>query len=434
MSDLRIDTQVLTLNTEGFQQALLDSAVSALREGAVLELVDGVRTYHVSEMYRFSAKGNLARIEVLERDIADLQRRYSRARTNASDVEDEDPDVASDFRADALAHKRTIRTRKAEIDALRDTEEVVKIEPFSAEGTYIARALSNLAVLPHSVHYSVAEAFARIITNVRLVEITGRTATFEWWLRLPITGGTARLGPIRFTVNHKTPRSRLAPSAISRLLDTLGHEGTYADHTIERLRVLGRHELELRGIGPLAAKTLSMCPITEVIDIFIDRLTDKKVKPFNAGFRRLIEDTYLDPAYTWMTSFYAADCYTRQLVMDTIGAAGGTMAAEELGEALAARVPPGSPLVQHYTVLRDQRRPSGRVLPASVVNDTDHRVLKTSRLSLVTCRHCGSSVDFAVNVPEISDMMLCTSCWKMPRVADSPVFPKSYEMLRARTP
>jgi hypothetical protein len=420
------DSPILTLNTQRFRQGLYDSAIAGIREGAVLERVDGLRAFHVNSRHEFHAYGSSARRAGLERDIAAARRAAARARANASEVEDEDEETAGDFRADAVRSTRKARALQAELDSLDTAAEASEVGPLECDGSYIARALANLAHLPLAVDSETRDAVLRIVTDLTIVHRTSRSVTFEWWLRFPVRGGVARLGPLRFNMTHRTPAHRSLPTHADRFLERVRPGIAVAKLKPRQLQAQARHVMKGAGIGEQAALTASNCTIPEVLDALAAFVLGEEAEP--GSYAAHVVATYTDPTFSWTPSTYAQDCLTRQRVINAVVDAPNPVTPRHLHRQL-------QPLNRDAidAVMRHQRRPGGRTIVPTVDNPSTSNIPARDQVSLVECMHCGERATIAIATPEIPDRLLCRNCMRMPRIDTSPVFPASYLSLKVDT-
>lgn len=416
---------IVSLRVADLRTLLYDSALKGIEEGAALEMVDGLRSYHVNERSRFHADGLAARRTRHEQAITAARASADRARENANEVTDVDADTRKAFLADAVRATQLVKRLTTELEALRVEETQGRSGPFSCDGDYIARGLANLLHLPGLVTAEMNNAIKLIVSDLRITAHTSRHISFEWWLRFPVPGGVARLGPLTFSMAHDTPLFRRLQSQQVRFLDAVDAAagGPGGNARLEKYAALARMRRTLvdHGFNAAAAQSASICPIPELVDVLIAHVTGSPYEG-DAGYAAHILDIYQDPDFTWVRT-YAQSCTTRQLILDAIVAGGG----RATPRTVAAAVGRTRSTIAALTRIQLSR---GRGIPATVPNDTTRTWPIDEPLLLVECMHCGAGADFAVSTPETPDLLLCTHCMRMPRVGSSPVFPSGYLLLR----
>lgn len=439
---------VVSLKTGLLREALYESALRGIEEGAALELVDGLRTFHINDRTRFHADAGAARRQRLSEQIASANATAKQARANANAVTD--PDLVAGFLDDAKEATAHARRLAADVERLKTEETEGTSGPYECDGTYVANAIANLAALPVTVDQSLNEAAKLIVSDLRITDQTSRTIDIEWWLRFPAPGGVARLGPLTFSLPHRTPLHRRLPLHPVRFLNIvdpdIDNRALRATVALQRVRSL----LTTHGFTETAAATASISPIPEVADALASHVAEKiaeakrkkmrtpgsetkaarppgsKTKSRTTGpvtFADHVVRTYRSKDFAWTPATNAQDCTTRQAILDAAAASGGTASVADIVEAT------GLPRNTVTPVLKVQVK-RGHRIPATIDNPNTSSWPYRTPVPLVTCMHCSHLCDFAVATPEIPDRLLCTHCMRMPRITDSPVFPDSYLLLR----
>ncbi|QXC61614.1 hypothetical protein KSP35_01835 [Aquihabitans sp. G128] len=434
MSDLLPGAVIGAIPEEAFRRGLYDSAVAGIREGAALEVVDGLRRFHISELRSVTVDRSEIRRTVLKKEIADARNSGKKARRLAVQLASDDADLTADFLADASRANRKTKELQAELDALADEPEPFGLQPLPTDGTYLARGVAAMLHLDSLVEDHEALAMSQLVADMEIVDSGAQEVTIEWWLRFPASVGIVRLGPLRFTVEPVRHPVRLLRPAVHRFAAAANLDFEYRSRirTSDAMTQMARTHLVSFGVPEASATVLADCPIPEVIDVVSARLVGAPAPSVDPAYARLIESTYIDRAVAWVR-FYARPCKSRQAVIDAVSILGGAATGDAVLELMHGELIGKK---ERETLARAAtHRASGdwAGVPSALHNPIDPRYSGKQMLSLVTCRHCGRLVDFALMVPEVADLLLCTSCWRMPRVENSPVFPASYGLLRSAT-
>ncbi len=412
--------RVTTIDARLFHRSLAEGIADAIGEGVPAQLIDGLITFD-------GAHGNIPvestrlRHDQLREEIERAERRRSNAEATADDADDEDTRRRAVERADDLS--RELRRLRAELESA-DSQPADETIPavFHSDADYIAQALANLARAPLAAPGELDDALSRIITDLN-VEPTPDSLSARWscHVRLPVDGRVMSLGPIHGVVSTKGEPGLADPGeAQHALVKALVDEGVLPARLsgctqLDARRALATH-LTARGVPSEAVTTLTDCVTSAPFDALLSR-TDGRATSLGAEYVARIWRVYGENDLRWRTGLWIGPSRNMQIALALLRRMGGEAGYLELQRRLSVMM--SGTTVQYFAIGRDSQPPiMERYGPRG-----DYRV------RLRSCPHCGTAVTHALRVPELPELLLCTSCQRPPSDG-APVFPDEYLALR----
>jgi DNA invertase Pin-like site-specific DNA recombinase len=410
-------------------QSLASAAVEHLRNGALLERVDGApdfaeatRTPLAYEELHWKQQRVAERLAAVD----DEYRRTLRAAALAPTAE-----MQADLLQMAAALQSDKDAAEQEVTALQvERDQVAAPVPVWVAGDLIAHVLAGLANTDQAVPGPVAAAISELITDLQF-NINAEDCTFSFSLRLPVDDGWAAFGPISGSVRNRVADRTLARAQVVERLrertatwmtrdiafsDLAGTQGRSGE--TQRFRVA--EDLAALGLPPNSARLMTRLPVLDARRTIWAALNqESSPADVSPEFARHLVGTYLDPALTtkrWLGRQVEAEEYVQLLRSN-----GGSLSRQEVREFRDTTGKRPEIFVRGERAVAVGPRRSGCF--NSNCGSRDCR--NCGPVTLVICPHCNGWADHVLRVPECPPGLLCSTCRRMP-VPDSPEFPQAY--------
>ncbi len=423
--------RIASLAPAEVHQAICQAAIDAIRAGLDAELLDGHVVTRADGLIGATRDRRNDRITHLDRELADARRRLDRARANANN--EDDPDLAQEYRDDARRQMDRIRELQTERTRLADTGNDDLGATFDSGADYVAHALARLATIERDAHGTIGDALAHIVDFTDIDVSQPGVAHLEFHVKVPADGRVARLGPIRATVNNHAYRNTIAQDARGDVARELLARNATAHGLATRLRSSPHHvlvevteTLQAHGFTQLAAGTAARSGLRPLYAVLAYHLWNEPLPAdLDPAYVGHVLATYQNPDFAWNLRYHALDCTLRQHLIDAAVHAGGTITVadaaarlhgtgvDEIRITIFTRVqhlgdtPPWLPCLQRSGNWTRQAPRTGK------------------HLTTITCPHCGGRATKAVRTPETPDGLLCPACRRTPRPG-SPIYPADY--------
>jgi DNA invertase Pin-like site-specific DNA recombinase len=418
--------RVASIDTDELHRAIVDAASNALRSGAEVEILDGLKFWRTSDLRSSVINETQRKIDRISADTNETRRFYEQARLNANKVDD--PELAADLLADAQSHRKRLRTLEADLAELAAVEPNLVPESFASDADFIAHGLAALANCGTRAPAELSEALSQVLRfhSAKCVfDSPAPSVTFSFSLLVPANGQVASFGPIEASVRNRAylatlkslPRIENAREALCiRTPNMPAHLA---------MRDLAR-ALSNLGWTKLAASTLARSGMKSLYSIAFDLLDNHGLTAeLDDDYARFVVDIYGSKRFAWNARYHHVDCTERQALIDIAVRSGGSVGHQELTDG-AARLGISAATIALST--RDQNFGSAPVWKASLTRAGEwHGSSRRSERFLVAvrCPHCDRFASKAIRVPEIPGGLLCPECRRIP-TADSPQFPEEY--------
>lgn len=431
----RLTERIASVAPAELHRELVAAAVAALRDGAPVELLDGLQYWRASDLTHQITDTRARRLAALEVDLVAARAAYRQARANANTTRNER--LRSDYLADAEREAERIDQLEADLAAERDRPaDRSEPESFDSDCDFLAHALAGLVHHGEHAPRELADALSTVVqfSAFRPVHTTDPPQLeVEFCLLLPADGRVARFGPITCRITNRAYRNTLRDTGdTQRLRAWLAHRHVAAGHQHldtaphRAVQFLAEQLESVAGWTQLAARTLARSGLEPLYAIATHLLWGDSVPDdLDPGYVELVTSTYGSADFGWNRRHHALDCSLRQRCVDAAVAAGGHIACVDLEAALAdtkvdavritvysrpqtlGGAPTWEPCLERHGDWIQQHPKSGR------------------SLSAIACPHCGGWASRVVRTPETPACLLCPACRRMP-TADSPVFPDPY--------
>ncbi len=431
----RLAERVASIDPAEFHGAVQAAAVAALRDGAPVELLDGVEFWRMSDLNARVTDTRGRRIAMLGEELADARRAYDQARRNANSTTNEK--LRADYLADSEREADRITALEADLaSAEAQPDSAATPDAFDSDCDFLAHALAGLTVHGEHAPAEYVDALSRVIefdafTPIHTTDPPQVEVTFH--LLLPADGRVARFGPITCRVQNRAYRNTLRDNGETQRARALMHQ---------RLRQEGHADLDAaphRAVDSLrdllvtqlgwtrhAARTLATSGVGALYDIAAHLLWgDPLPAGLDPAYVELVTTTYQDPGFRWNPHRHALDCTLRQTAVDAVVAAGGHLGFTELETALTNTTVDD---VRITVFSRDQTIGNGPTWHPCLERRGDwiQQHPKSGRsLAAATCPHCNGFASRVVRTPETPADLLCPTCHRMP-TTDSPTYPDTY--------
>lgn len=446
--DLTAGVDIAVLAPAELHKTMAYAAAKGIRDGLPVELIGGLSTFKSAGGGHTLHDSRAGRLSRLRTRIDQGQRLYLQARANANDPE-VDEQLRADFMADAVSAHAAVAKLRAELAALEAEESSDQpLDAFDADADYVVAALANLAVCEGVAPAALQESLLTIIDELKWdiparPLARGEKISASFYLRVPAQGGVARIGPIRFEVEHL---GRLRPAKavavygplVRRLMEVTPALQTSTSSVAQRRRAAraARQILADAGLNYAATRVLIVCPQDEVVDVVCHLALGHRLRgSYAPAFIRRVADTYLDSSFGWQFTAWAHSAVARQLVVDTVVAAGGSMQMKYLYEALEGHPAVARDAIWRATVDMVSTSPEptrARPWKAAVLAPRVRaRRNGGSLVHAVRCPHAdcpGEWASVVLRVPEVWRCLICPDCLREP-VEDAPRLPDSYRAL-----
>lgn len=416
-------------------EAIVRSAVTALREGAPTELADGLEFWRMSDLGARVVDIRSRRIEALASELSEAKLAYEGARRNSNAATTER--MREDFFTDAEAEGHRIDELERELRrAEEESSDLVAPARFDSDCDFLAHALSALVHFGEHAPPGVAEALSQVVRFTRFTPVHSvdpPQLEIEYHLLLPADGKVAKFGPITCTVTNLAYRNTLRDNGDAQRARALLHErlgdspdtehDTPAGHAVQAMTERLMSQL---GWSRLAGRTLATSGLQPLYAIASNLLWGDEIPAdLDPTYVDLVRSTYSNPQFRWNGRHHALDCRLRQLCVDATIEEGGVIKMADL----EARLEDTNVDDIRITIFsRDQQLGQAPVWRPCLERRGDwiQQHPKSGRsLAAVACPHCGRWASWVVRTPETPGCLLCPDCRRMP-VTDSPTFPEVY--------
>lgn len=431
----RLTECIASIAPAELHRELVAAAVAALRDGAPLELLDGLQYWRAANLTHQITDTRARRIATLEEDLAAAQAAYRQARANANTTRNER--LRGDYFADAEREAERVEQLEADL-AAQQARPTGRCEPdsFHSECDFVAHALAGLVHHGEHAPRDLADALSTVVqfTAFRPVHTTDPPQLdVEFSLLLPADGRVARFGPITCRVTNRAYRNTLRDNGdTQRLRAWLAQRHAAAGHAHldtaphRAVQYLAEQLQATAGWTQLAAGTLARSSLAPLYAIAAHILWDNPLPDdLDPDYVELVTSIYSAADFAWNQRHHALDCSLRQRCVDAAVAAGGRVSFLDLEAALAdtkvdavritvysrpqslGDAPTWHPCLERHGDWIQQHPKTGRSLAA------------------IACPHCGGWASRVVRTPETPACLLCPTCHRMP-TEGSPVFPAVY--------
>ncbi len=387
--DETVECVAVVSRTE-LQESIADGVTRAVRDGVAAEL-DAFRYPDIGPLPKLNPRR--AELRALRSQFDEACKSLERARRNAQIAGDDD--AATVFVEDVKRHyasRTRLEKQLAELEATIDEPELDK--SFESNCELVAYAMAGLRQAGRSAPVALRDALRTVVSGSRLW-LAGTRLWWELFVELPHPDGTVVLGPVRGDVGVEK-----RPTAVDQA------------HFRRRRRSLTKRLVEA-GLDQQAAMCAAACPHDGLSDVLFAHLRGSGAPDGVDGeYAALIAKTYSTLPFTWNPGHWRLTDQVRREFLTMLRAAGGSLGRDELLEA-------GMTESQLRYLTRHTDTPSGEPIALR-----DGRGSKAMYRAL-TCPHCGGQATHSIVTPETKPGVLCTTCWRTPRV-DSPIFPQWY--------
>lgn len=412
------DAQVVArFSTRGVHQGFVAAFAAACRDGVPVvkmtghRLVVGAGATALVEM----AAAQRRSLQLREQELQTAIERAKKAYLTAVSEED-----ADEYRKVEVEKKLDLQHVRKQLLGLRASKESEPALTFEADVSLLAEALSNVAEHDGAFTRAQVDAFAVVVPTLRIVPGPDMASWVgEATVRLPIEGGIAEVGPIRWPVRSTLRGSGAAQLALGvaprddRRRPTV--VGALMDHGV------GRDAAQLLVKGPPQLRALLEA------DGDVDRLPTWVGPQWRqTAFVEHVLGVYRAKPFPWGQAAYARTDPVRQAIADVLADNGGSVFIDEL----PSLVPhwPGTRIVGLQIEERRIQRTRPWRAPFTVAQRDGRRTLEAIRCV------CGRAAQTVLRVPELPGDLLC-SCGRVPdpeRWALDPVvrFPEEYLAMR----
>lgn len=463
-----------------------EAAAGRRRPRVVVEVVTTIATVDASILHRAVAEGLVSSLSSLTgapgevknnallplpgvaEQRADLVRvRMERleseaARAREFAIRTVDPRAAAKFVEEAELRERELDRARDELAKLSTSDWHGLVEPVVAEGA-LQKVLTALGRGPIALENEAVDAIRRVIPRLEL-HPTDVASKLTWLatLSIPLVDGfILEIGPITGEVPTRSARggktNACLPAASHRVMERFSKgdsvwtaastEGYSVNHTrtlISRALASGGFPDELlRRLVFTLVPELRILAGTAALHGIPNRITEEALS--DDDIVEVLQDVGALPpgaAPKWATHALHIYLHGGQTTSKAMNHSGGTglwwlHRNRDFAVALDA-VAEGQDTVADImkaleyrnsqpVMLRRLLTENGPLEPGEPWNvDTrTMRVQSDSRLRLLSCPHCGTSITLYIAVPENQRGLLCSQCRRSP-IPDSPVFPESY--------
>ncbi len=433
VKDPAMRDRLATIRPLELHRAIGEAAVRALREGAPLEQVDAM------EFYSLEGLGLGTRNVVEQRrqhllEKIDLERRVIKTSRRNANLAASD-DARRDFLVDSdEAYREVARLEKelAELDVERDSTELpVEI---TSQLDYLAYAIGHLASVSTVADGSFADDLKRILKFDRMTPVPqNHSVEVAFRLVIPAAGKVLTFGPITAVVTNSAYEATLpeelqsdtTKNLVGRTIKAILPENLRTTNQNRALRRF-RDAMYAAGYAERAVKLLSLSNNPSLYNVIANEvwgaaLNEGVTPEYAEHIRRVFRQ---DPI-PWGRLKYRQEVTMRQMCVDYVTSHGGRVTQGALRAAAAEK---GYSAFQIDKI--HLRKPGHGHSPLEPVlaRVDDRRIGPKGNLSeirLIDCPYCGGTATKVLRVPEVSRMLLCRDCLRMP-VHDSPTFPESY--------
>lgn len=427
--------RIATIDPAELHEAVVNSAIEALRSGAPCVALDGLEYWRMGDAMKGFTNKAFRRQADLEARLISAREDYDRARKNANTAVS--PVVRDDFVRDAEAQRAEIDSLEARLvdDAERGDGPPSTFEDFDSDCDFLAHALAAILAFGERCPREVTEALDRVLEFTNFTSFPGEdppVVRVEFCLLLPADGRVARFGPISCVVRNRAYRNTLRHNGASTraralLTADLGKaSGANSIAPPHQAAEEVMRQLMSQGWTRRAARTLVCSGVPALYAVAAAELWDVELpEGMDPAYVELVRATYGNPDFEWNPHRHSSDCSSRQDLVDAVVASGGAIDIPELEERLGATRAVSSRL---NSLSRPQDLGGAPVwLPC--LERTGNWVRQGAKagrgLRTILCPHCGGSATKAVRTPETPDCVICPTCRRMPSPG-SPVFSADY--------
>jgi hypothetical protein len=425
--------RVASVDPLELHRAIVDAAVTALREGAPLGVLDGYEHFRVTRTGIGIANTKHQRRRHVEEQIAIQKRIADNARRNANLTDD--VATCEGFLSDAAHAHAEIAELTDELAAI-DDKSSSRLLPASvdSEVEFLAQALASLRSVATVGDGTLGDALGTILKIDRIEPAPLEDSVrISFHLLIPAEGAVLAFGPIEAVVPNRAYRATLstrtqverARASLTQIARRSNPAAKLVESEIEALQVV-RADLIKAGYSMLAAGTMIRSGRPSIYSIIANELWEAPIPDhIDPGFVSHIRSIYRAANFRWEPRHYSIDVSRHQQLVDELIRQGGSAGQVFLHDETSVKA-------HHITLFsRDQQYGSSPTWPACVerIGDWRQQSPRAGRsLRAITCPHCGGWASLVIRVPEIPDCVLCPKCHQMPTQPGT-YFPDDYTQL-----